>query len=70
MREALHADSTDRAARLKLMFLLRIEGRNRELADHVRELLRSESCPAEFLFATAWPDRIWIDDDDQAFIRL
>jgi tetratricopeptide (TPR) repeat protein len=69
-REALQADFTDRAARLKLMFLLRIEGRNRELAEHVCELLRTGSCPAEFLFATAWPDRIWIDADDLPFVRL
>ena len=70
LREALHADSNDRAARLKLMFVMRVEGRNRELADHVRTLLLTGSCPAEFLFAVAWPDRIWIDAADQAFIRL
>lgn len=69
-REALQANPSDHAARLKLMFLLRIEGRNRELADQVRNLLRTESCPSEFLFAVAWPDRIWIDAEDQEFVRL
>jgi tetratricopeptide (TPR) repeat protein len=66
---ALNADPQERPARIALMSILRLEGRNRELAVHVRELLKTGDCPSEFLFATAWPDRIWLDAEDQALVK-
>ncbi len=68
LRTLLTANSGHREARLRLMFLLRLEGRHFELEPLVRESIVARDCPSEFLFVTGWPDRVWVDSEDRTFI--
>jgi tetratricopeptide (TPR) repeat protein len=67
-RKLLAVDSSHHEARLRLMLLLRLERRHFELQSLVTQSVLTGDCPSEFLFATGYPDRVWIDAADQQYI--
>lgn len=64
------ANPEHRGALLGLAELYRISGRYHELGPLVKELLKSGDCPSALLFTMAWPDKIWLDQDDRERIDL
>jgi tetratricopeptide (TPR) repeat protein len=67
-RHALQVNPENREARLALADLLRLGGRYFELTRLMRELIDTQTCPSALLFAVAWPDKTWLDDEDRARI--
>lgn len=68
-RRAIRCDSTNRQARRELAELLRLSGRYFEIEPLIRELIEANDCPSTLLFALAWPDKNWLDDDDRTVIE-
>jgi len=67
---ALAADFDNVKARVGLMELLRVQGRNRQIREHLNVLVHQGQCPSAALFAVAWPEKHWIDSSDAAMIRV
>jgi tetratricopeptide (TPR) repeat protein len=68
-RLALDADSRNFRARTGLVEILRVQGRNRAIYEHLVVLVNLRQCPPEALFAVAWPEKLWVDASDSALVR-
>jgi hypothetical protein len=68
-RLALEADRKNIKARTGLVEILRVQGRNRAIYEHLIVLVNFNQCPSEALFAVAWPEKHWVDASDSALVR-
>lgn len=69
-RRSIELDPGNLPARTALAELLRLSGRYFELESLLRELIQSNACPSAVLFAVAWPDKIWLDEEDRSQIAV
>lgn len=69
-RQALARNSRQVDAAQKLVFLLRVEGRNAEAAPLIRSLLRSGEPMPDGLYVLGMPDWVWLDARETQFLSF
>lgn len=64
-QQVRETDPGNQEALQGLAEIWRLSGRYHDLQTIAPELLQTGDCPSAVLFALAWPDKIWLDEEDR-----